>query len=456
MSDSDRVAVGGRDHVAGRRGLSFDPSPIFDPRTYTERMPYELFAFARREAPVLWMDEPPVLGWPAGPGFWGVFLHADVKTVLRDPASFSSHLGGTQIRDPASPGDLAYVQRMMLNMDPPEHTRIRSLISKSFTPKAVARLEDRIARRAAELVAAVADRDQFDFTADLAADLPLFVLAEVMGVPESDRYLLFDWSNRVIGYQDEEYATSEAFDATDASPMAKAAVPLRPVPAPDGRLPNPRSRDGMPDLYCYAHELAAYKRRHLGDDVMSILLRAEHEGGAITTEEFENLFWLFAVAGNETLRNGIPGGMACLLDHPEEYRRLREDPSLVASAVEEMLRYWPPVIHFRRTATVDCELRGQPIAAGDKVVVYHASANRDETVFSDPDRFDITRRPNDHVSFGFGVHFCLGAHLARTQMRAIFRELVTRLPELERAGPVVRLTSNFQNGVKHLRVRRAA
>ena len=436
--------------------LSEAAAPVFDPRTYAEGVPYALFARLRREAPVLRMDEPAVLGWPAGPGFWAVFRHADVKAVLRDAATFSSHLGGTQVRDPDTPEDLAYVRRMMLNMDPPEHGRLRGLLAKAFTPKAVAQLEARIRARAAALAEGVADRDGFDFVKDLAADLPLFALAEVLGVPESDRYLLFDWSNRVIGYQDDEYAASAAFDPAGASPMAAAALALRPEPGADGRLPNPRSRSGMPDLYRYAHELAAYKRRHPGDDVTSILLAAgaQDGGGTVTAEEFENLFWLFAVAGNETLRNGIPGGMACLLEHPDQYRRLREGPSLVTTAVEEMLRFWPPVVHFRRTATRDAEVGGARIPAGEKVVVYHASANRDEAVFADPDRFDVARSPNDHVSFGFGAHFCLGAHLARTQMRAVFTEVATRLPELEPAGPVVRLTSNFQNGVKRLPVRR--
>ena len=280
-----------------------------------------------------------------------------------------------------------------------------------------------------------------------------FLVEKVMGVPESDRALLHDWANRVIGYQDEDYAASDTLDTASATPMALQARAVRPQPDVQGRMPDPRTRDGLIDLYTYAHELAAYKRRHPGEDVMSMLLQAEDEGGKITTAEFENMFFLFAVAGNETTRNGIPGGMYCLLEHPDEYRRLLSDSTLLSSAVEEMLRYWPPVLHFRRTATHDSELSGQRIQAGQKVVVYHVSANRDPDVFPDPHRFDIGRSPNEHLSFGSGVHACLGASLARVQMRAIFSEILDQLGELEPAGPPAHLVSNFQQGLKRLPVR---
>ncbi len=435
-----------------------DPgADIFDPRTYAHGVPYAAFARLRRTAPVTWVEEKAVLGYPAGRGYWAVLRHADVKAVLRDPARFSSQLGATQIRDPATPADLAFVRRMLLNLDPPEHTRLRGLIARSFTPVAVARLEATIRARAAALVAAVADEGEADL-AHVAADLPLVTLAEVMGMPVEDRLLLYDWSNRVIGYQDAEYAVSDAFDPATASPMAAAALaarPPRPVPAAGAPPVDPRSRAALVDMFAYAHVLAAERRARPGDDVFSILLHAPAEAGqpGISDEELENMFFLFAVAGNETLRNGIPGALYTLLTHPDQLERLRRDPTLIGPAVEECLRVWPPVIHFRRTATVDTEIAGHAIAAGDKVVVYHASANRDETVFADPDRVDLTRSPNDHVSFGFGPHFCLGAHLARVQMRALVGEVVARLEGLELVGPAERLQSNFQNGIKHLPVR---
>jgi cytochrome P450 len=429
-----------------------DPSPIFDPLTYEHGVPYSLLARLRRESPIVWVEEPPVLGWPGGPGFWAVLRHRDVKEVLKDHQRFSSAMGGTQIRDYETESDLSEVRKQILNMDPPEHDRLRKLMARAFTPKAVATLEAKIEQKAASLVEQMRERGRFDFVA-IVSELPLYVLAEVLGVPESDRYLMYDWSNRVIGYQDPEYSKSARFDPSQGTPMARRAFALRPSPGPDGKLPNPRTRAGVPDLYSYAGEMARFKREHPGEDVMSILLGLRGSGGPVSNEEFENLFWLFAVAGNETLRNAIPGGMSTLLDHMDQYLKLKENPSLLITAVEEMLRYWPPVMHFRRTATVETEVAGQHIGKGDKVVVWHASANRDETVFNDPDRFDITRSPNDHVSFGFGVHFCLGAHLARAQMRAIFSHIISDLPVLERDGQQVRLISNFQNGLKHLPVR---
>jgi cytochrome P450 len=219
-------------------------------------------------------------------------------------------------------------------------------------------------------------------------------------------------------------------------------------------MPDPRTRAGMPDLYAYANALGGYKRRHPGDDVMSNLMtHVDDEGGRVSLDEFENLFWLFSVAGNETLRNGIPGGMVALMAHPEAQRRLRADRTLLPSAVEEMLRWWTPVMHFRRTATVDTELAGTKIRAGDKVVVWFSSANRDPAVFADPDVFDPARSPNEHLTFGHGPHFCLGAHLARVQMRAMFSAVLDLLGEIEPAGEPVRLRSNFQNGIKSLPVR---
>jgi cytochrome P450 len=434
-----------------------DTDTVFDPSTYAEGVPFEALAELRRNRPVVWVEERPVLGWPGGPGFWLVLRHADVETVMTQPQLFSSALGGTQIRDPGTPEALRYVRQMMLNMDPPEHARLRRLLLRSFTPRAVSQLEDGIRAHARTVVSRVvgdADSGRCDFVKDVAADLPLLALADVLGVPAEDRLLLFDWSNRVIGYQDPDYATSAAFDASAGTTMARAASKLRPTPGPDGAMPDPRTREGMPDLYAYAHLLAEEKRRRPGHDVMSILLaQVDDDGGQVSVEEFENMFWLFAVAGNETLRNGLPGACIALLDHPSAQEAIRTDLALLPTAVEELLRWWTPVMTFRRTAVSDCRLGDVEIRAGQKVVVSFISANRDETVFADPDRLDIRRHPNPHFVFGHGPHFCLGAHLARVETRALFAEVLTRMGRLEYDGAPAYLRSNFQRGVKRLPVR---
>jgi cytochrome P450 len=428
---------------------------LHDPSTYVDGVPFGLIEQLRSRGPIAWIDERELPGLPAGPGYHLVLSHQLVTQVLSRPKEFSSAACGTQIRDPSSADDLRYVRRMMLNMDPPEHSRLRKMISRSFTPRAVAALEDRIAGHARRIVdRMLAGPRECDFAKDVAADLPLLTLADVLGVPAQDRWLLFDWSNRVIGFLDPDYANSAAFDTSRGTDLAVQAMALRPSPDAAGRMPDPRSRLGMPDLYRYAHLLADAKRADPGADVMSILLaQFDDENRRLSVEEFENMFWLFAVAGNETLRNGLPGAMVALLAHPDAQRELRADPSLLDTAVDEMLRWWTPVMVFRRTAVRDTALAETAIAAGDKVVVSFIAANRDPDVFDRPEVFDIRRKPNPHLVFGHGPHFCLGAHLARVQMRALFAELFRRTGWIEANGEPAFLRSNFQRGIKRLPIR---
>jgi cytochrome P450 len=403
---------------------------LYDPRTYLAGLPLEAFARLRRECPVYWQEERAILDWPAGRGYWAISRYADVERVNRNPRLFSSHLGATQIRDPKAE-DLEFQQKMMLNLDPPAHSRLRRIVAKAFTPRNISRLEGAIRERARAAVARVAPLGRCDFPQDLSADLPLWALADVMGVPADDRHLLFHWANRVIGFQDPEYAQYDE----------------------QGKPIDPRSRRALADMFDYAHALAEEKRRKPGADILTALLLSDAEGETISDEEFENFFFLLAVAGNETLRNAIPGGMLALIEHPRSRERLLADRSLLATAIEEMLRFASPVMCFRRTATADTELHGVRIRAGDKVVVYYASANHDETVFPEPSTFDVGRSPNDHLAFGVGPHFCLGAFLGRLEMRVFFEELLDRLADIELDGPVERLQSNFQSGIKHMYVR---
>ncbi|MFD4546524.1 cytochrome P450 [Streptomyces sp. NPDC058466] len=404
---------------------------VFDPRRYADGVPHAAYRVLRDHHPVAWQREPEVLGWPAGPGFWAVTRHADVVRVLKDSATYSSYLGATQIRDP-DPSDLPFIRRMMLNQDPPGHGRLRRLVSRAFTPRRVEHFESVARERARTLLGqALAGARAGDGTCDLVAtvtdDYALLNLADLLGVPERDRGLLLRWTRRVIGYQDPDEAGTPTLDTT-------------------GKPVNPRSPAMLRDMFAYARQLAAHKRRHPGDDVLTTLA-VDPE---LAPAELEMFFFLLTVAGNDTVRGAAPGGLLELAQHPHAYDALRKGRVQLGTAVDELLRRQPPVLTFRRTAACDTELAGQRIRAGDKVVVFHASANHDERVFSNPHRLDLTRAPNPHVSFGDGPHVCLGAHFARLQLRVLYEETLRALPSLRTAGPPRRLVSNFINGLKSL------
>ncbi|MDI3385249.1 cytochrome P450 [Streptomyces sp. B-S-A8] len=413
------------------------PAPVpdvFDPRLLRDGIPHTAYRELRAHHPVAWQQEYEVLGWPAGPGFWAVSRHADVVRVLKDHATFSSHLGATQIRDPA-PDDLPFIRRMMLNQDPPDHLRLRRLVSRAFTRGRVERIEAKVRGRARQLLAAAREFGAVvDLVATVTDDYALLNLADLLGVPKGDRGLLLEWTERVIGYQDPD----------------EAATLVR---GPDGRPVDPRSPAMLREMFDYAQRLAAYKRRHPSDDVMTALAHATDGDVRLAAPELEMFFFLLTVAGNDTVRSAAPGGLLALAEHPGEQAGLRAGRAGLAPAVEELLRWHPPVLTFRRTAVRDTAIAGQEVRAGDKVVVLHASANHDERAFPDPHRLDLGRTPNPHVSFGEGPHVCLGAHFARLQLRVLYEEALRCFPVLVPAGRPRRLVSNFINGIKELPVR---
>ncbi|HSO95405.1 MAG TPA: cytochrome P450 [Acidimicrobiia bacterium] len=399
--------------------MSLDTIDLTDMDVYVKGVPHEWFAELRRDAPVYWHEEP-----DGGPGFWCVTRYEDVVTVNRDNQLFSSHRGAVFMWDmPAE--DLEQQRLMMLNMDPPMHTRYRRLVNKGFTPRMVSEIETKARERARAILDKITPRGECDFVVDVAAELPLQVIADILGVPQEDRHKMFDWSNRMVGSDDPEYAV-----AAEEAQLASM------------------------ELFAYAAKLAEGKRSEPGQDLISVLSEAEVDGERLTQLEIDLFFMLLTVAGNETTRNQVSHGLLALLEHPDQLEKLRANRELLPSATEEMLRWASPVMHFRRTATEDLTLGGQKIAAGDKIVIWYASANRDERVFDDPMRFDIERSPNEHVAFGGGgPHFCLGANLARMEIRVLFEELLDRWTDLELTGEPTRLRSNFINGIKHIPLR---
>jgi cholest-4-en-3-one 26-monooxygenase len=343
--------------------------------------------------------------------------------VNRDFERFSSQRRGTMPFE-LSDDDIEQQSLMMLNMDPPLHTRYRRLVNKGFTPKMVRELEESIHRAADTIIDGIGAEGRAEFVTDISAELPLVVIAELLGVPFEDRHRMFEWSNRMVGSEDPEYQV-------DGEAAVTAAV----------------------ELYAYASELFGRKRADPHQDLMSALTQVELEGERLSDLELELFFLLLTVAGNETTRNLMSGAMHAFFQFPEQWERLRQDRSLLPAAVEEMLRFVTPVMNFRRTATCDLQLRGTDIKENDKLVFFHTSANRDEDVFNSPNRFDVTRDPNPHIAFGGGgPHFCLGANLARMEIRVMFEHLLDRLPDIHQDGPVQRLQSCFINGVKHLPV----
>jgi cholest-4-en-3-one 26-monooxygenase len=375
---------------------------IVTPALYETRgFPDEDFRRLRRESPVYWHED------PAGhaPGFWAVTRHDDVVHVSRHPEVFSSHVR-TSMYEEFADEDIGLYQLMMLFMDPPRHTRQRAFVNRGFTPRMIKQLEEHIRDVGHRLIDDVVTRGEACFVRDIAAPFPLYVICELIGAPVEDRDQIFEWSDALIGFDDPDFAGS-AEHARDVSAL----------------------------ILDYAHALADHRRRHPGDDIATSLLEPDTDGRRLSADEFAMFILLLIMAGNETTRNAASGGMLAFFEHPGQWRRLIGNRGLLKTTADEIVRWVCPVNLFRRTALSDTELRGQRIAEGDKVVMFYSSANRDEDVFDDPDRFVVDRDPNPHLAFGVGTHYCLGANLARNEIKVVFEELLKRLRDIRAADP---------------------
>ncbi len=396
---------------------------LLDNDAFATDEPDTWFGWLRANAPVYWHDE------PDAPGFWVLTKHADVVEVNRNSQVFSSDqkYGGVI---PFEEAKLAIINQfaagipLMLTMDDPDHGRYRKLVNRGFTPRAVGRVEERLKAIAKGLVDDALSQGTCDWVETVAAWLPITAITELVGVPAEDRRKVFDWANALVGATDPEFGG-------DLSGVVTT----------------------MMEVFAYATELQEARRKRPAEDIMSTLVQADVDGEELTELEITMFFILLLNAGSETTRNAISHSLIAMMDQPDVYRELAEDRSLLPMAIEEMLRWATPVPYMRRTAIVDTEIRGQTIKAGDKVTIWYASANRDEEVFEDPYRFDIRRNPNPHTTFGGGgAHFCLGANLARMEIRVLFDEILDRVQEFKPAGPPERLRSNIVNGIKHLPV----
>ncbi len=397
---------------------------LVDPETFAHGPPLEQFAAMREQAPVFWHAQED--SW--GGGFWVVTRHADVQEVSRQPEIFSSRERGAVLH-PGSMQDaedaLQMTRLLMLNMDAPEHSQLRDIVKRAFIPRTIRAVEGRLVEFANVIVDRALAKEEGDFVKDVATELPVLAICELIGIPAEDRSKIVELSNRLIGFDD-----------------------------PESRNTPEDAQLAALEMYTYANQLAEGRRLADGkDDIIARMLQAELDGGSLSVEQFDILFLLLAVAGNETTRNAITHGMQAFFDHPDQWEIFKRERPL-DSAVEEILRWSTPVIQFQRTAMSDYTLSGVTVRKGDRVAIYYSAANRDGAVLPDPDRFDIRRKANAHLAFGGGgPHFCLGASLARAEVRIIFDVIATRMPDITPLGPPRTLRSMCINGIKDLPVR---
>jgi methyl-branched lipid omega-hydroxylase len=393
--------------------IDLDSVDLMDPELFADGPPHELFARMRAEAPVLWSN------LPDGDGFWSLTKAQDIAAISKDSATYSSARNGVFISE-EMPLPVDVVRAVVLGKDPPEHTKYRVIVQKVMTPRMINALEDKIRDRVTRLLDAVCEQGSCDVVRDISVELPLQTIAELLGVPQEDRMQLFEWTNQI------EEATQGHADGMQA----------------------------FGEIAMYLAGLIAQRKENPGDDLVTLLINAEVDGEQLNDLELTAFFALLMFAGNDTTRNTSSGGVLALIEHPDQYAKLREDPELIPNAVEEILRWVTPVMWFRRTPTTDVEIRGVPIKEGAKVVIWYASGSRDEEVVEDPMRFDVTRDKVDHQAFGGGGrHFCIGSSLARLQLRILFEELTRRVPDMELAGPPQRQGSNWVSSLVSLPIK---
>jgi cholest-4-en-3-one 26-monooxygenase len=389
-----------------------------DPDLYATRLPVEEFARLRKTAPVWWNPQRRNLAGFGDDGYWVVTRLEDVKEVSRNTELFSSHEKTAIIRfdEHMTEDNLNANRLVLLNMDAPQHTKLRRVVSKGFTPKSIAKLEDALRERAERIVHDAKAKGSGDFVTDVACELPLQAIAELLGIPQKDRLKIFDWSNQMVAYDDPEY---------DVEPLAASA-----------------------EIAGYAWNMAEERRKCPMDDIVTTLIQADIDGESMASDEFGFFVILLVVAGNETTRNAITHGMKAFIDHPDQWKIFQEQRP--KTAPDEIVRWATPVVSFQRTATRDTVLGGQRIARGDRVGMFYSSANFDPEVFDGPERFDILRKDNPHVGFGgTGSHYCIGANLARLEIDLIFSALAKTMPDISELSPPERLRSSWLNGIKH-------
>jgi cytochrome P450 len=400
--------------------LTLDAIDLSDHDAFVDHVPHEWFRYLRQNDPVHWNDE------TDGRGFWAVTRYEDIRHVHRDVETYSSELGGTSLEDLDE--EQIEARKSMLDMDPPRHDELRGLIARRFTPRAVHVWEEQIRTVVNAVLDTALPMGEFDFVHEISSEIPMQIFAEILGVPQDERREIIEIGDRLLGNQDPEFAVTETADEHRNLPFSHPAAL---------------------EMFEFGRRLAADRRKHPKNDIITQLAFEP-----LTRREFDTYFVLLATAGNETTRHTITHGLLALLEFPEEMERLRSEPELAKSAAEEMLRWATPVHHFRRTVAKDTELAGTPLKGGDKLTTWFVSGNFDEAVFEDPHRFDIGRTPNRHMAFGpGGIHHCMGAHLAKLEIRITFEELLKRSADIELLGPPERLRSNFFNGIKRLPVR---